>query len=197
MNYSDLQTRAQDYLHRTDLTAKMTEFVELAEAFLFRELSISDTATSATGATSSTITLPLDFLQAIRLTISVHGIERELTYWKDPQANMTGSGSPAYFALESNAIRLYPAPADASTYTLYYTPKLIALSGTNTSNWLLENAPDLYLYATALEGAKYVKDTQSMQELAAMLPALLESVRGLSARRGLPSGGGLRVRPMR
>lgn len=194
MNYLQLQTETQDYLHRTDLTAKMPGFVALAESYLFRELAISDTDKTVTGTASGTIALPADFLQMVRLTLDVYGIERELDYWKDPQPGMIGTGTPRFYALETNAIRLYPAPASATTYTLYYTPKLSALSPTNTSNWLLENAPDLYMYSTALEAAKYIRDNETLQTLAAMLPAMLESVRSLSKRRGIPSAGGLRMR---
>lgn len=196
MNYSSLQTDIATYLHRTDLTADIAGFIERAEAFLFRELVLTDLETSASGTTSGgVITLPADFGNVRRLTVTSYGIERNLDY-KSPHDNNTCQGdAPASYSFEGGALRLFPDAGTGYPYTLYYTPILTALSVVAPTNWLTTNAPDLYLYACALEGAKHIKDSEEIESLSAMLPAILTSVQSFSRRRGLPTNGSLRVMP--
>lgn len=196
MNYDSLKADIASYLSRTDLTADIPGFIERAEAFLFRELVLSDLETSTSGTTSGgVITLPADFGEVRRLTVTSYGLERTLDY-KTPHDNHTGDGrAPTSYSFEGGALRLFPEAGTGYPYVLYYTPKLTALSATNTTNWLTTNAPDLYLYACALEGAKHVKDDEEIARCSGMLPALLSSVQAYSRRKGVPSLGGLRVQP--
>lgn len=196
MNYSTLKADIAAYLSRTDLDAVIPGFIERAEAFFSREVMPSDMETSDSGTTAGgLITLPADFGELRRLTVTAYGIERTLDY-KTPHDNYTGDGSaPVSYAFEGGSVRLFPEAGTGYPYVLYYKPKITPLSDSNPTNWLTDNAPDLYLYASALEGAKHIRDTQTVQEISAMLPSLLDSVRGYSARRGKPSLSGLRVQP--
>jgi hypothetical protein len=69
-----------------------------------------------------------------------------------------------------------------------------ALSDSNTSNWLLANAPDLYLYASCLEGAKYIRDDQEGVKLQTLVTASIDSVRRVAERKGLPASGPLQIK---
>jgi hypothetical protein len=193
MTYATLQADAIEYLHRQDLTALMPRFISLAESFMFRELNLRDLETSVTGTTATgIIALPGDFGSMSRLTITRDGTERALDYANDPQRH-TG-GTPAGYALESNAIRIYPTPVDSHTYTIYYTVKIDPLSDSNTTNWLLDNAADLYLYASALEGAKHTRDMKQVEALSQLVSGLLDSVRRLAERKGQPARGGMQIK---
>ena len=196
MNYSSLKTGVAGYLNRTDLSAFIPDFIERAEAFLQREIYASDTETSISGTTSGgVIALPADFGELRRLTVTSHGVERDLDY-KSPTYNATGSGAlPDSYAFEGGAIRLFPEAGTGYPYTLYYRPTIPALSDASPTNWLTNIAPDLYLYASALEGARHIKNTEEIATLSAMLPELLDSVRGYIKRRAMPTLGGLRMRP--
>ncbi len=46
---------------------------------------------------------------------------------------------------------------------MVYRTNIPALSDTNTSNWLLDLAPDLYLYGALLESAPYIKEDARIQ----------------------------------
>ena len=44
-----------------------------------------------------------------------------------------------------------PVPDGAYTTTLFYYQEIPALTASNTTNWLLTDAPDLYVYGTCME----------------------------------------------
>jgi hypothetical protein len=194
MSYATLKTDAADYLHRTDLTAKMAAFITLAEANLFRELFVKDTELIVSGVTVGEYgTLPADFGKVSRVTASVGDSEYNLNY-KSPDYTTTLS-YPESYALENNKIRIF-GTSTGQAYTLYYIPKLVALSDSNT-NWLHDNAYDLYLYATALEAAKYIRDGQEIANLMPMVANLIDSVRRTSERKGQPATGSMQIIPRR
>lgn len=196
MTYAELQTDAAAYLHRTDLSAKMPGFVALAEASLFRELaSLKPTQTQATGTTSGgLISLPADLSSIDKLTVSYAGTEMELPFRNDPSIYVAGGDVPDGYLIEGDSIRLLPAAGTGYGYTLYYTPKLVPLSDSVATNWLLTNAPDLYMYAVALEGARYVRNASVVALLGPMVAGLLDSVQRSAERTGQPTRGGLQIR---
>lgn len=196
MTYATLQTDVADYLHRADLTAKLPAFVTLAEAALFRELQIKDMALSVAGSTTGEYgTLPTDFGSVSKVTTAVGDAEYTLDY-KSLDYSPTGVTYPTSYALENNQLRIFGA-STGQAYTLYYLPKVEALSDTNTTNWLLDNAPDLYLYATALEGAKYIRDMAQVQALTQLVGSLIDSVRRASDRKGQPLNASLQIKVRR
>lgn len=195
MTYSDLKTAIADFLHRTDLTTQIPSFIERAEAALFREINVKDLRVSTAGTTTGEyVTLPADFSEVVRLTTTYSGTEYDLDYGSQPiDYTMT---APKYFALENNKLRIFGS-STGQAYTLYYTPKVSALSASNTTNWLLTNAPDLYLYASSLEGARYMRDEQLEAKLGAMLEPLVDSIKRYTERKGQPTSGSLQIRPRR
>ena len=189
MSYATLQADVSSYLHRVDLTDKIPGFIRLAEANLARELSIRENETSVTGVTvNGYADLPADFGNLTKVTIDEAGSVRILNYAQLP----IDTAQSYSYTLENGKLRIY-GPDQA--YTLHYIPTLTNLSDAITTNWLLTHAPDLYLYAAALEGAKYIRDESEMAKLAGMLPSLIDSVRRLSERKAQPSGGILQIKP--
>jgi hypothetical protein len=197
MTYATLQTDIANYLHRTDLTSKIPTFITTAESYLFRELVIKElqTSTSLTS-TGEYVTLPSDFSAVARITVTVGGIDRTLDYKSQLDTITPNSGFPYSYSLENNELRLWGA-GTGTVCTLYYSPKISNLSVSASTNWLLENGYDLYLYASALEGAKYVRNQQQIDALTPMVLASLDSVRRFSERRGLPSVGSLQIKAAR
>jgi hypothetical protein len=182
--YATLQADVADYLHRTDLTAKIPGFIARAEATMFRELNIKDIQTVVDDVTDEDyITLPADFGSIVRLTTTKAGVERTVDF-VSPTERYTNQNQ---YSFEAGGIRLFGS-GNGTAYNLYYTPVIEPLSDDNTTNWLLDNAPDLYLYASALEAAIYIRDTELMQVLSSMTGGLIESVRRLSERKFIPSG---------
>ena len=193
MNYAELKTAIADYLHRTDLTDKIPAWIALAEAVMLRELSVKDLDTFEIASTvGSYIDLPFDYGSLSRITVDVGGYERELDYLSAYSAIETDT--PKFFTFENGQIRIWGA-VTGQVCKVYYKAVIVPLSDSNASNWILVNAPDLYLYASCLEGAKYIRDMESVQALTAISGAALDSLRRYIDGRGLPSSGALRIKP--
>ncbi len=195
MIYSELKTAIADFLHRTDLTTQIPQFIERAEAALFREINIKDLRVSVAGTTTGQYAdLPTDFSEVVRVTATYSGTEYDLDYGSQPiDYTMT---APAYYALENNKLRIF-GTSTGQAYTLYYTPKVTALSDSNTSNWILANAPDLYLYASSLEAARYMRDAALEDKLNMLVAPLVDSIKRYTERKGQPTSGSLQIRPRR
>ncbi|MCU0810613.1 MAG: hypothetical protein MUE59_06185 [Thiobacillaceae bacterium] len=153
--YSELQTAVQNWLDDTNTlpAARCQEFIALAEADINRRLRVRAGRSSTSGTTTAgtaTITLPARFGGVVSLGVTVSGYDRPLEQIA-PNAALEayyayGNGEPGHYAVEASAIRLFPTPDAEYTYTLHYWERLAALSDSNTSNWLLTAAPDVYLF---------------------------------------------------
>ena len=197
MNYAELQAQVARYLHRTDLTAQIPTFIELAEAYLFRELHIKELQISFTGTTTGGYaTLPADFGSVSRVSATYAGAARSLDYIALADAPTATSAYPAYYSLENNQLRIWGA-ADGQAYTLYYIPRIENLSGSVSTNWLLENAPELYLDAACLQGAKYIRNDAEVAKLIGNITLSLDSVKRFSERRGQPATGSMQIKVRR
>lgn len=198
MNYSELKTAVTGFLHRTDLGGEVGNFIARAEATLFRELDIKATELAVTGTTTgAVIPLPAGFDRVTRVSITVGGRESSLDYFPKPEEDISTGSTPGFFSMDQNTLRLHDAPGSGYAYKLYYIPVIAPLSESVTSNWLLANAEDLYMYAAALEGARHVRNAALIDRLEALVPPLLDAVRRADERRAIPLGGALRIKPRR
>ncbi len=196
MNYSELQAQIAAYLHRTDLTAQIPTFIGLAESFLFREINVKELQTTATITTTGEYaSLPADFGSLSKIEATVNGVTYPLDYQSQPET-YTGTVYPSKYAFENGQIRIFGA-GTGTTGTLFYMPKVDALSGTNPTNWILDNAPDLYLYAAAMEGAKYVRDDAQAAALAGYVSGAMDTVKKFSERKGQPLTSSLQIKVRR
>lgn len=79
---------------------------------------------------------------------------------------------------------------------LTYYAKIPALSGSNTSNWLLADSPDLYLYGTLVQTAPYLREDERVGVWNTIYQQLLNDFR-LADERAQASGSTLVMRPVR
>ena len=194
MNYSELKTLVADSIHRTDLTAKIPTFIALAEAFLFRELSIRSLEIAVPGTTTGgLIALPADCASVGRVTVLHSGREIALDYGTQADNHVSAGGIPKGYTLETGGLRLGNAGTGYS-YTIYYTPRIVALSDAAPTNWLLTNAPDLYSCAAQLEAVKYTQNPELIAARGADLIPLLDSVQRLTKRTGQPQRGSMQIK---
>src|SRR6185369_16222665 len=111
-----------------------------------------DTANTSLAFTSGSATLPSGFIRPISLLHTTYGGLTETTIGDVRQRRISGNTStPAVFAVTGSTIEL-----DATytgNLTLDYEGTLTGLSGSNTTNWLVLNAPQAYL-AMCLHYAK-------------------------------------------
>lgn len=160
-SYATLQSSIASFLHRSDLTSIIPEFIADAETRIYNELRIRAMEAAYTGSTSSAA-LPSVFLEWIFLT-ATGSHEQKLTR-KDAEwiythyPERTGQGMPKYFAREGNSLIFGPSPDSDYTITGRYYKKLTPLSDSNTTNWLISDAPALIRYAALCEAAPYLAD---------------------------------------
>lgn len=171
-NYSDLQTSAASWLHRGDLTALIPDFITLAEAKLNRRLRLRAQESTATGTVSASVALPADFAEVISLTVTTGSVTYPVLY--KTVSEITGdSAAPFYYTIVGDNIVFDPS-SSSYTYELTYYAKFAALS--SGVNWLITNAPDVYLYATLMESAPYLKNDTRVQVWSGLLENALKDL---------------------
>lgn len=197
MTYATLQADVLAYTHRSDVSGKIVSWIQIAESMLFRELSIKELQTSTTGTvTSGLAALPTDLNTISKVTCTYGGIVYTLDYAPSPLSFSQTTVAPSYYSIENNQIHIWNA-ADGQAYTLYYSPKIESLSAANTTNWILDNAYDLYLYASCIEGARYVRNQTEIDRLQGLVSKLIDDVKRYAEKRGQPSSGSLQIKPRR
>lgn len=165
--YTGLQASIAAHIHRSDLTAVIPDFVVLAEARIARDLRLRRQITSTmlpTIASTQAVALPTNFLEAENLSILDGGINKNMEYVnierlnvKYPEGGQTGV--PAVYTFEGSNILLGPVPDGVYSIDLYYYSRWTPLATTST-NWLLSNHPNIYLFAALAETADYISDPE-------------------------------------
>lgn len=163
--YSDLQSAVGDWLNRADLTAVIPTFIQLAEAKFNREMRVKDMLIRSEAVSENEyVAVPSDWLETYNLELNMAGLEAQQSFEyigpneaKILKANKI-TNATRYFTIIGNSFELIPAPQVNVDLLLTYYQKIPALSGSNTTNWLLTKSPDLYLYSTLLEAAPYLKN---------------------------------------
>lgn len=65
-----------------------------------------------------------------------------------------------YYTLIDTQFRFYPVPTTSDAATLTYWARLPALTETNTTNWMLTDHPDVYLYGALFHAMRYLRDDE-------------------------------------
>lgn len=175
--YSSLQTAITSWLFgRTDLAAQIPDFITLCEQRLyygdgaFEPLRIRFMETVATLSTiggQPYLPLPSDFLQARSAYLATGPrvpVNNALEY-RSPANLFTSyttsySGRPKFFTIEGNNIYFGPIPDGVYSISFCYYALPQPLSSTST-NWLITNAPGVYLYGSLAEAAPYIEDSRT------------------------------------
>jgi hypothetical protein len=200
-SYTTLQTAAVEYLAREEdatLVARVPTFIQLCEAKLSRMLFVTQMEQRSTALVNLSsdepefISLPTDFqtMRSLRLS-SVTGKPRlafmSATQMEDYRfATDNVTGQPVYFSVVGNELELAPTPNEAFELEMIYRKNIPALAD-NSTNWLLDLAPDLYLYGTLLEAAPYTKNDARIAVWAAGFSSALDALNSLGAKQSFDS----------
>ena len=162
--YTELQSEIANFLNRDDLAAVIPTFIQLAESQINRDIRHwrMEERQEAT-ADEQYLTKPSDWVETIRMNIQGNGTSVINMLSQDALAtkrarNENTAGTPKYYCHAGNALELYPTPDSNTAIEMLYYGKIPALSGSNASNWLLEDAPDLYLYGALMHSAGYLQE---------------------------------------
>lgn len=163
--YAELKTAIADWLNRDDLTATIPNFISLAEAQFNRTIRHRKMVTRS-NATLDTpyFAVPADWLQNIRFQLNTNpttpllfvtpeqASEERLTY--------SASGQPLFYTMVGQQFQVVPSPDTSYDSELLYYAKIPALSDSVTTNWLLTESPDIYLYGALVQSAPYLKEDE-------------------------------------
>lgn len=189
--YAELQAAVGDWLNRdeTQLAASPKQLIMLFEARMNRVLRVPEMEELATSTTTEeTLALPSDFLELRELRVD----DEVIPGWS-PQAlreyyqDSTETEVKGY-ALVGNEILLQPAPGASVTVALTYYEKIPALSDSNTTNWLLEKHPDLYLAGSIARANLFLHDSDGAAQWAAYETAILDELMAAGIKQRLPAG---------
>lgn len=160
-DYATLQTALANWLNRADLTARIPEFIALAEPDMRRQLRDKKTVAALSmvaGTPSVALPAAVKILTTIRYNTSTLMYDLiELTPTALAGVRGTTSGTPRYYANVSGTLYFDVTPDTAYVTEITYIELITPLSGTNTTNTTITNSPDIYLYGSLLQSAPYLE----------------------------------------
>jgi hypothetical protein len=202
-NYTNLQTTIADFLNRDDLTSVIPTFIQLAEAQINREIrhwKMEQRSSGQQSAGDQYMQVPADWLETIRFTLTGSGTSALTLASRAAIADIRAKNEnvstvlPYYYTHADGQFELYPTPVEDTDFELLYYQKIPDLA-TNSTNWLLTDAPDVYLYGALLHSAPYLAEDARVAVWAQMYSAAVSNVNRASEQaRYSGSGMTLKVR---
>ncbi len=186
--YANLQTAIANELARSDLTSYIPDWITLAEGeanvkIYCRLMDQRATATvDTTTAEPEYISLPSDFMvmKWIRLP-NVSG-KPKLEFMTPTQIDEyttyigNATGQPEFFTVFGDEMQLAPVPDSNYTLEMLYRKNVPPLA-TNSTNWLLTNYPQYYLYASLKHSAPFLKDDNRIVLWKALADEAVEDIK--------------------
>lgn len=162
-DYATLKTEVAAWLHRADLTNEIVGLIQFGENRIYRDLRVRQMETALSGTIASgVIAVPSGYLElknAYVNTAPVQKLERKDAEWIYAQYPTRSSDRvPRFIAREATNFIFGPYPDSTYTVKGVYYKQLAALSASNTTNWLITDAPELILFATLCEAAPFIGD---------------------------------------
>ncbi len=190
-NYTQLKSSIADWLNRADLTNQIPDFIAIAEAKFNRNIRTRDMLTRQVATTSNEfVPVPNDWLEtyALELPPLTTGVPyQQLQYVGPNEAALLKSrkalGPSRFYTIIDGLFEMIPAPQTTPvTLTCVYYARIPALTSTNGSNWLLQKAPDIYLYQSLAAAAPYLNNDERIATWLTMVGQGIEELRMESER---------------
>lgn len=163
--YTNLKTAIEEWLDNDDLTDRVDDFIDLAEARHRREVRTREMIVrQPIGVVNRYVDLPNGFLEGINFRLLEDPVVH-LTHINQADMDRVRSetdGTPRQFTLHSQ-IELDRQPDKAYTGEMIYYKQMSPLSASVACNALLERAPDCYLYAALAATAPFLMNDERIQ----------------------------------
>lgn len=124
-------------------------------------------------------TLPTDFLEVRSIQITGDsGKQLEYLTPNDMRNRYRDSntGVPKYYTIIAGSFEFAPVPNATYNGELIYFAPISPLSDSNTTNWMLTNNPDLYLYGSLMEAAPFMKKPEELSTWVSLFTAAMKDV---------------------
>jgi len=166
--FTTLKSAIADFLNRDDLTSAIENFIALSEAQINRDIRHWKMETRASGQQSASdeySQIPANWMETIRFHITDNGTSPLELISRAAMADKRASnndaiGTPTHYTHADGQFQFYPTPSSEINTELLYYAKTTALSSSNADNWLLLEAPDVYLYGALLHSAPYLGEDE-------------------------------------
>lgn len=157
-DFASLQEEVAGWLERegdTSLSDRLPSIVQAAESWFNRKLAgyQREVEIALTTDASGKAALPAGF-------VGIKTVEQ--------------NGRPWPWSISGSSIRI--SGASAGSFDVVYKSRLVALDDTNTSNWLLEAAPDAYLYACMAQASVMLENFTSAAIYASQAESILSDL---------------------
>ena len=166
--YAQLQTTIATWLRPGTASTsglQITDFITLFENKANRRLRlrVMESDESVVGVVSSRyVALPSGYLEPIALYLTDEDPREELDYRLPEQLCVLNQNNrPQEWAIDGTNIA-FDVPCDQAYTMTFRMYERFALSDSATTNWLLTNHPDLYLYGSLVNAAPYVRDSEML-----------------------------------
>lgn len=196
-DFATLKTSVLRFLLRasTDLVVtddQLALYIQLCEAELNRELRVREleevypvTLTIA----QNYVALPDDFkkVKDFIFNSAPFDIKYSQTFGEMVRAWSQMSGRPREYTITGERIYFSHLPDFAHTMTFEYYKAIEALSGSNTTNVILEAYPDLYLYGTLRQAYINLKDKANTEIVGTNYAGIIERIKVADMESRMPS----------
>ena len=171
--YAELKDHVADWLHRGDLVVQIPQFIAMGESWLNRKLRIAPMVSfeqKTLYANAYTVAKPTRCADV--LGVSVNGSRLFLGSGLTPLSD--DKGLPTQWEPVGQAI-WFDRYAD-----LTYSPDIRFLQAfdieADSINWLLQNAPEAYLYSALMHSSQYVLDDPRLANVVGQARAIVDEL---------------------
>lgn len=184
--FANLKTSLATWLHRSDIESQIPDFITLCEAEFNRRLRIRAMEERVTATLDEEYeALPTDYLEMRALQIAgANG--RELTFIPPSDFRLryrsANTDTPIHYTIIGDTIQFGPAPASSYEMEMLYYKRIPALSESQTTNWMLTNNPDVYLYGALKAAEPFIVNDPRMPMWKSLYDAAVQSVADEDAR---------------
>ena len=165
--YGELQTTLKNFLDRDDMGPFLPTFIRLAESRFNRQLrlrSMERMEKTNTVGGQSNYNLPNDFLQGREFRLNTNP-SKSLQYITPEiyESWNLGAGFPKFYTIVADQLKLGPVPDGETEMEMLFYGRVPSLGTTRPTNWILLNAPDIYLYGSLLEAEAFLQNDPRIQ----------------------------------
>lgn len=169
MNFGELKTQVANYMHRTDLTDFIVDFVELARTRINRDLRVREMLIEKQ-VTPTVNPFPVedDFLEMrdlhhqrgnFRQTVALTGRAGVNKY----KNNNIAQANPRFYSIDGLLIETAPGGIDVEFTEIYYAQEAEFVDDADTRK-TLDRFPTIWLYASLIEGHSFTQDLDLMND---------------------------------
>lgn len=197
--YDTLKSGVADFLNRDDLTAVIPTFIDMAQGQINRDVRHwkMQKNTNLSSVAAGIYNFPSDWLETKDLkfapdlvgSLDFYNLEyASQNTFNEREQNSNGlTGNPKYYTLRAHAgttqAILFPKPAATEELRNFLVIDYLAenqLDESNQTNWLITDSPDVYLYASLIHAAIYLKDDERLALFSQMYGAAVQRINASS-----------------